>query len=211
MQNRLHLLFLGQTLVQHSYHFSVPDLIFSLPPNSIFQQIIPVARKRPPSAGNGVRSFVAHAAQRGATDTQPPSLRGSCHAGPGGDQPGAARGRQLQDPSGPRGCELRRAAPRLREPWGPAGLRKMAEAAPPRPGFVPALRLRAPPPGNSDTQRRLSSSAARSRASHPAPRAARDVTAPPPAPAASHRAPRAARDVTIRPRPPEQPARRSHP
>jgi len=52
---RLHLRFLGRALVQHSSHFSVPDLIFSLPPNSIFQQIIPAAGRASPE----LRSFTA--------------------------------------------------------------------------------------------------------------------------------------------------------
>lgn len=46
----LHLWFLGQALAQHSYHFSVPDLIFSVPPNSICQQIVSAAREAAPWA-----------------------------------------------------------------------------------------------------------------------------------------------------------------
>lgn len=57
----LHLWFLGQALAQHSYHFSVPDLIFTVPPNSIFQQIVSGARKAQ-STLRTPHSFVASTA-----------------------------------------------------------------------------------------------------------------------------------------------------
>lgn len=140
VRNRLHLPFLGQTLVQHSYRFSVPDLIFSLPPDSIFQRIIPSARKPPPSAGSGVRSFVALAAQRGAADTRragPPYLRGSCQAEPDSTRPGAARGRQRRGPSGPEGA----GSAGQRRSWGSHGPGGAAQdgggcPAPPAPALL---------------------------------------------------------------------------
>lgn len=109
---RLHLVFLGQALVQHSYHFSVPDLIFSLPPNSIFQQIIPAAREASPEhrqqaaflCGTRCSSHPPSRRrrrppppfpQRGATGNtavRPPPPRGSCHARPSGNRQNATRG-----------------------------------------------------------------------------------------------------------------------
>lgn len=175
---RLHLVFLGQALVQHSYHFSVPDLIFSLPPNSIFQQIIPAAREASPEHRQqaaflcGTRCS-SHPPSPSPSRRPPPPFpqRGATgiHGGPPAPSPRELPRRAFRQPTNAtRGAAAPPASPALQRVSAPLGI---APAAPHSAGGGPtrwrqahrhahthlALLLPppAPPPGNSDTQRRL--------------------------------------------------------
>lgn len=177
LQNRLHLLFLRQTLVQHSYHFFARfDFLFV--PRSNFPADYPsCSQASPERRERGALLCGTRRSARSHGHRARPLCEGAATPGLAATDHGLSEGG-----NGPAAAPLGSAAPE----GAPAGRGRARWRRPPRP--APALCPRCGP------ARRRPPTATPSGASAPPPPAparpsAPDVTAPPPAPPASHRAP----------------------